>query len=67
MNGEVDRCEGGLQGGELRTGKGSVGHDTVHERLIERGAEEGAIAARGIGSVDDKCRRRRRRADLRIW
>ena len=69
MNGEVDGCEGGLQGGELGTGEGSIGHDAVHKGLIERGAEEGAIAGRGSRSVDDKCRRRsrRRRANLRIW
>ena len=65
MNGEVDWCEGGLQGGELWTGEGSIGHDAVHKGLIERGAEEGAIAGREVRSVDDKCRRRR--ANLRIW
>ena len=65
MDGEVDGCKGGLQRGELGTGKGSIGHDAVHEGLIERGAEEGAIAGRSVGSVDDKCRRRR--ANLRIW
>ena len=69
MNGKVDGCEGGLQGGELGAGKGSVGHDAVHKGLIERCAEEGAIARRRDGSVDGKCKRRSRRmrANLRIW
>ena len=63
MNGEVDGCERGLQGGELGTGKGSIGHDAVHKGLIERGAEEGAIAGRGVGLVDYKCREKEKQKE----
>ena len=35
-----------LEGGELRAGEGTVGDDAVDERLVEGGAEEGAVAGR---------------------
>ena len=63
MNGEVDRCESGLQGGKLGTGKGAIGHNAVYKGLIERGAEEGAIAGRGVGLVDDKCREKEKEGE----
>ena len=67
MKGEVDGCEGGLQGGKLGTGKGAVGNYAVDEGLVDGGAEEGAIANRVVGSMDDRGVRRRGQADLMMW
>lgn len=44
MHAEVDREEGGLEGRELGAWEGFVGDYAVYERLVERGAEEGAVA-----------------------
>ena len=51
MQGEVDGGEGCLQGGELRTREGTVGDYAVDEGLVDRAAEESAIASRMIESV----------------
>lgn len=44
LDGEVDRRQLGLQGGELGPRQGAVGDDPVDEGLVDGGAEERAVA-----------------------